>query len=44
MWWQTVRQSARATAIPEVHFDIVPAELGDDAPLWGAIALIKAEG
>jgi glucokinase len=38
-WWQTVRQAARATALPEVLFDIVPAGLGDDAPLWGAVAL-----
>ena len=41
LWWQTVRQSSRATALPEVLFDIVPAGLGDDAPLWGAVALAK---
>jgi glucokinase len=28
--------------LPEVHFGIVPAALGDKAPLWGAVAL--AEG
>lgn len=39
LFWQTVRQSARETALPEIHFDILPADLGDDAPLWGAIAL-----
>lgn len=44
LFWQTVRQTARATALPEVHFEIVPAALGDDAPLWGAIALAKAAG
>lgn len=38
-WWQPVRQAARATALPEVLFEIVPAGLGDDAPLWGAVAL-----
>jgi glucokinase len=38
-WWAEVRAAARATALPEVIFDIVPAALGDDAPLWGAIAL-----
>ena len=38
-WWAAVRQSAAATALPEVRFDIVPAALGDDAPLWGALAL-----
>lgn len=39
LWWQAVRAAARATALPEVQFDIVPAGLGDDAPLWGAVAL-----
>ena len=38
-WWQTVRAAARATALPEVQVEIVPAGLGDDAPLWGAVAL-----
>ena len=40
-WWQVVRRTAQATALPEAQFDIVPAALGDDAPLWGAIALMK---
>lgn len=38
-WWQTVRRTARETALPEVELEIVAAELGDDAPLWGAVAL-----
>lgn len=38
-WWDEIRRAARQTALPEVLFDIVPAALGDDAPLWGAIAL-----
>lgn len=38
-WWQMLRQTARQTALPQVLFEIVPAELGDDAPLWGAAAL-----
>jgi glucokinase len=38
-WWQMLRDTARQTALPEVHFDILPAALGDDAPLWGAAAL-----
>lgn len=38
-FWQAVRQSARNTALPEVNIAIVPAQLGDDAPLWGAVAL-----
>jgi glucokinase len=40
LWWNEVRRAARAVALPEVHFDIVPAGLGDDAPLWGAVALV----
>ncbi len=38
-WWSTVRRVARETALPEVQFEIIPAALGDDAPLWGAAAL-----
>jgi glucokinase len=38
-FWQVVRRVARETALPQVEFEIVPAELGDDAPLWGAVAL-----
>lgn len=38
-WWEMVRQTARETALPEVELEIVPAALGDDAPLWGAVAL-----
>ena len=40
-FWEVVRRIARQTALPEVHFDIVPAALGDDAPLWGGIALAE---
>lgn len=40
-YWAEIRRVARETALPEVHFDIVPAELGDDAPLWGAVALTE---
>ena len=40
-WWQAVGAAARATALPEVRFEIVPAGLGDDAPLWGAVALTE---
>jgi glucokinase len=40
-WWETVRRVARETASPEVHLDVVPAALGDDAPLWGAVALAE---
>jgi glucokinase len=38
-WWEVVQKTARETALPEVNFEIVAAALGDDAPLWGAVAL-----
>lgn len=41
-FWQPLQQSARATALPEVHFEIMPTALQDQAPLWGAIALASA--
>ena len=40
LWWQGVRQAARQTALSDLEFDVVPATLGDDAPLWGAVALV----
>ena len=40
-FWQVVRRVAKETALPELHFDIVPAALGDEAPLWGAVALAE---
>jgi len=41
LWWQTVRHAGEKTALPEVHFDIVSAAFADDAPLWGAVALME---
>lgn len=40
-FWEVVRSVARETALPEVEFEIVPAAFGDDAPLWGAVALAE---
>jgi glucokinase len=40
-FWEVLRRVARETALPEVNFKIVPAALGDDAPLWGAVALAE---
>jgi glucokinase len=42
-YWQAIRAAARAAAMPEVHFDVVPAAFADDAPLWGAVALVELE-
>jgi glucokinase len=41
-WWQIVREAARCHALPQICAEIVPAALGDDAPLWGAAALAEA--
>lgn len=43
-WWQVVRQTARANTLPEIKVEITPAALGDDAPLWGAVALAERMG
>lgn len=40
-FWDTLQHTAHQTALPEIHFDVLPAALGDDAPLWGAIALVE---
>ena len=40
-FWEVVRRAARQTALPEVRFEVIPAALGDDAPLWGAVALAE---
>ncbi len=42
-WWQLVRQTAHATALPEIQFNIALAQLGDDAPLWGAVGIVLTE-
>lgn len=41
-WWRIVRESARANTLPQIRADLAPATLGDDAPLWGAIALAES--
>jgi glucokinase len=40
-YWQIIRQTARQEALPDVHFEIQPAFLGDTAPLWGAVVLAQ---
>lgn len=42
-FWEVIGRTARETALPEVRFDVVPAALGDDAPLWGGVALAEAQ-
>ncbi len=40
-YWRSLRAAARANTLPQMRVDIVPAALGDDAPLWGAAALAE---
>jgi glucokinase len=40
-WWEAVRRVARETALPEIHFELLPVALCGDAPLWGAVALAE---
>ncbi len=41
LWWQTVLDTTRAHTPAEISVEIVLAALGDDAPLWGAVALAE---
>ncbi len=41
-WWRVVRETARLHVLPEMRVEIVPAALGDDAPLWGAAVLAES--
>ena len=41
LWWQTMAQAAKERARAQIHFDIVPATFTDNAPLWGAVALVE---
>lgn len=41
-YFENVRAAARTNVMPELRdaIDVQPAQLGDDAPLWGALALV----
>lgn len=41
-WLETVRTAARESVLEDNRVDITTAALGDDAPLWGALALALA--
>lgn len=41
LFWETLRQTVAATTLPEIHVDVLPAAQTDDAPLWGAVALVE---
>lgn len=40
-YFEAVAAAARANVLQGMRVDIVPAALGDDAPLWGAVALAE---
>ena len=40
-FWKKIDDTAHQTALPGIHFEIVPAKLGDDSPLLGAVALAE---
>ncbi len=40
-YFTELRAAARANTLPQMRVDSVPAALGDDAPLWGAMALAE---
>jgi glucokinase len=40
-FWRRILQVAREMVLPQTQVKIVPAALGDDAPLWGAIHLAE---
>jgi len=41
LWWQTVRETTRHYTLTDIPVGIMPAGLGDTAPLWGAVVLAK---
>jgi glucokinase len=41
LWWESVEKGAKLRAREQVHFEIIPAAFTDDAPLWGAVALVE---
>jgi glucokinase len=43
-FWAAIRRVARETALPGIRTELSPAALGDDAPLWGAVALAEEIG
>lgn len=39
IWWSALQEAVAGTLIAGARLEVVPAALGDDAPLWGALAL-----
>ena len=41
VYWRTLRATAAGYVLPQMRVEIVPAALGGDSPLWGAVALAE---
>ncbi|MEK7787040.1 MAG: ROK family protein, partial [Chloroflexota bacterium] len=41
VYWRTLRATAAGYVLPQMRVEIVPAALGSDSPLWGAVALAE---
>jgi glucokinase len=41
VFWKTLQQTTEYFILPQMQADIRPAALGDDAPLWGAVAMAE---
>ena len=42
-YWRRLREVCRGAARSQARLTLVPAALGDDAPLWGAVALAETQ-
>ncbi len=42
IYWRTLRATAAQFVLPQMRVEVVPAALGGDSPLWGAVALAEA--
>jgi glucokinase len=39
IWWEALQEAVSETLVAGAELAVVPAALGDEAPLWGALAL-----
>jgi glucokinase len=40
-FWKEIRRVSCETALPQLRVEVVPAALGNEAPLWGGVALAE---
>jgi glucokinase len=41
VYWRTLRATAASYVLPQMRVEILPAALGGESPLWGAVALTE---